>query len=394
MNYNFDKVPDRRNTFSHKWDYNKFEFPERPDAIPMWVADMDFPCPVEIVNAVRERAEHPIYGYGTMAEDSERLVAAWQKSRHGWEIAPSWVTYTNGVVPALSMAVRAFAEAGEGVIIMSPVYYPFHKTVVNNSRVLRKNYMKYDGKRWGIDFDELEKLAAMPDTKLLVLCNPHNPLCRVFEKEELLKIGEICLKHHVLIMADEIHEDLVFKGYRHIPIASLSSEISNITITATAPSKTFNIAGLQMSAIICENEELKEKFLSALGFDCIPSIFGAVGLKAAYGEPGCVEYLEQVLDYMWENYQVLDQGLKEKAPKIHVQKPEATYLMWLDCRELGLSDEELYHFFVNEAGVGIEMGHLFGEEITGYVRMNIGCNRATIHQCIKQIEEVYVAHGF
>lgn len=394
MKYNFDQVPDRMNTFSYKWDCNKEEFPHRPDAIPMWVADTDFPCPVEIVNAIRNRAEHPIYGYSTLAEDSERLVAAWQKNRNGWEIDPSWVTYTNGVVPALSMAVRAFAKVGEGVIIMSPVYYPFKNTVVGNHRVLRENHMKYDGERWGIDFEELEKLAAMPDTKLLLLCNPHNPLCRVLEKEELLRIGEICLKHQVLIMSDEIHGDLVFKGFRHIPIASLSSQISNITITATAPSKTFNIAGLQMSAIICENEELRNKFLEALGFENIASVFGAVGLKAAYGEPGCVEYLEQLLEYLWGNYLALDEGFKKDMPKIQVQRPEATYLMWLDCRELAMTDEELYHFFVEEAGVGIEMGNLFGGNTAGYVRMNIGCSRVTIEECPRRLEQAYKNHGF
>lgn len=394
MKYDFDHVPDRNGTNSYKWDFREEVFPGHSDVIPMWVADTDFPCPKEITDAVQARAQHPIYGYSSLPSDTAETVAAWQQKRNGWKIDPSWVTYTGGVVPALSMAVRAFAKPGEGVMIMSPVYYPFRSTIENNHRALRDCKMKFDGKRWKIDFNQMEELAALPDTRLLILCSPHNPLCRVFEREELEKVAEICLKNDVLILSDEIHSDLVFPGSKHIPIASLGSEISQHTITATAPSKTFNIAGLQMSAIICENPEIREKFTEALGFEFIPSVFGIEGIQAAYGMPGCEEYLDQLLNYLWGNYETLDRKSKKNTPAIRVQRPEATYLMWLDCQDLGLSDQELYDFFVVEAGVGIEMGNVFGGDSAGYVRMNIGCTRATVEECCRRIAATYRRHGF
>ena len=394
MGFCFDSVPDRHGTLSYKWDCNKEEFPQRPDAIPMWVADTDFPCPPAIVEAVQKRAAHPIYGYSTLSEDSAALVAAWQEKRNGWKIDPGWITYTSGVVPALSMAVRAFAAPGEGVIIMSPVYYPFRRTIVHNHRVVRECRMRHDGERWSVDFAELSRLAAMQDTKLLILCSPHNPLCRVFTRAELEKIAEICLQNGMLILSDEIHSDLIFRGQKHIPIASLSPEVCARTITATAPSKTFNIAGLQMSAIICSDDTLRERFTAALGFEFIPSVFGAAALQAAYRSAESEAYVDALMDYLWDNYLALDEALRSYMPKIHVQRPEATYLMWLDCRALGLDDEALYRFFVDEAGVGIEIGNIFGGESAGFVRMNIGCTRATIAECCRRLREAYENHHF
>ena len=394
MDFCFDEFPDRYGTYSYKWDCNKLEFPQRPDATPMWVADMDFPCLPGIVKAITERAAHPIYGYSAMPAQGAELVKAWQKKRNDWDIDPAWVTYTNGVVTALSMAVRAFAAEGEGVILMSPVYYPFKNNIVHNHRALRDCPMQFDGERWVVNFALLEKLTAEPSTKLLLLCSPHNPLCRVFTREELLRIAEICLKHNVKIFSDEIHSDLIFQGHKHIPIASLSPEIADITITATAPSKTFNIAGLQMSAIITSNPELREQFTAALGFDCIASLFGVVGFMAAYGDPDAEKYVDQLTAYLWGNYEVLDRTLRDSAPGIRVLRPEATYLMWLDCRALGMDDETIERFFVEEAGIGIEMGNLFGDNGTGYVRMNIGCPRSVIESCAQRIAQAYHAHGF
>ncbi len=394
MNYDFDNVPDRIGTFSYKWDSRGKEFPDNPEVIPMWVADTDFPCPREIVESIVERAQHPIYAYSSLNPDSSKLVAGWQKKRHGWEIDPSWVTYSSGVVPAINRAVLAFTEKKDGIIIQSPVYYPFKNTVVGDDRTLYENNLVYDGEKWVINYEELEEMASKDDVKLLIFCNPHNPVCRVFTEEELRRVGEICLKHHVLIFADEIHSDLVYKGYKHIPIASLSKEISNITVTAMAPSKTFNVAGLQTSTIIVENEELRNRFDMADAVFYIPNLFGAVALKAAYGSPGCADYVDELMEYLWENYQILEKGFQELTPLIHCQKPEATYLMWIDCRELGLTEEELWKFFVVDAGVGIEMGNVFGSIGKGFVRMNIGCTKATIKECIKHLGEVYKKRNF
>ena len=392
--YNFDLVPDRRGTDSYKWDGMKKEFPKRPDAIPLWVADTDFPCPRSVSDAILKRAAHPIYGYCSESKETAEAVADWQKKRNHWQVDPSWITYSNGVVTALSMAVRAFAKEGEGVMFMSPVYYPFRKVIAANHRKIRASHMKFDGIRWVIDFENLERLAAMPDTKLLLLCNPHNPVCRVFEQKELERIAEICLKNHVWIMSDEIHSDLIFSGSRHIPIASLNESVADITMTAVAPSKSFNIAGLQMSAVITKSQSLREQLTAALGFDFIPNIFGLTAFTAAYRNEDITVYLEELIAYIYQNYQLLDQKLKKDAPKIRVQKPEGTYLMWLDCRELGLDEEKLYSFFVEEAGLGIEPGHLFGIEIQGFVRMNLGCTRATVKECCSRIITVYHKHGF
>jgi cystathionine beta-lyase len=263
MKYDFDNVSDRRGTFSYKWDNRKAIFPGNPEAFPMWVADTDFPCPTGIAEAIRERAEHPIFGYSFIDGESAALVADCQKKRNNWDVDPEWVAYCNGIVPALSAMVAAFSEPGQGVIIQPPVYYPFKDAIVNNGRVVQSNELRFDGSRWIIDFENLEKLAAEPDNKLLILCNPHNPVSRVYGADELCRIGEICLRYGVIIASDEIHSDLIYPGSKHIPIASLSKEIGCITITAMSPSKSFNIAGLQISALIVRIH----KFSMPLGRD-------------------------------------------------------------------------------------------------------------------------------
>ena len=395
MKYCFDQVPDRKGTLSYKWDFNNHEFPQRPDAIPMWVADTDFPCPQAIVDAIQMRAAHPIYAYSMIGDNFSDLVASWQKRHNGWEIKPEWIAYCNGIVPALNVVIQSFTQVGEGIIIQPPVYYPFKNSVVNNHRKLLENNLIFIGDRWVINYEELEQLAAKPETRLLLLCSPHNPVSRVFTKEELLQVGEICLNHNVLIMSDEIHSDLIYPGGRHLPIASLSEEIGNITITAMSPSKAFNIAGLQISMIIAQNDELRQRFDTTLGQHAyIPNLFGSVALEAAYSNPCCEEYVDQLMGYLWGNYQLLNEQLRAYTPKISCQKPEATYLMWLDCHQLELSDVDLKAFFVEEAGLGIELGSMFGASGAGFVRMNIGCTRATIVQAAKQLREAYEKRKF
>ena len=395
LKYCFDAVPSRIGTMSYKWDARAREFPSRPDALPMWVADTDFACPDAIVKAVQKRAAHPIYAYSMLGDHFSQLVADWQWRRNGWAIAPEWVTYCNGIVPALNLAIQALTDVGEGVIIQPPVYYPFKNSVVNHGRQLLENPLLYDGNRWVINYEQLEQLAARPECKVLLLCSPHNPVSRVFTREELTRVGELCLKHHVTIVADEIHSDLIYTGHRHIPIASISPEISQITLTATSPSKTFNIAGLQISSIIIEDPTLRQRFERAL--ECyvyIPNLFGSVALEAAYSDPECEDYIAQLMAYLWDNYLLLDSRLRAYTPKIKCQKPEATYLMWLDCRALHLSDDALRAFFVEEAGLGIELGSLFGQAGEGFVRMNIGCTRAAVAQAVDQLVKAYKSRNF
>jgi cystathionine beta-lyase len=395
VKYNFDYVINRQGTLSYKWDARAKAFPGNPHVLPLWVADTDFPCPKEISDAIQKRATHPIYGYSFTEDNFGELMANWQRKRNNWEIDPRRVTFGNGIVPALNAIVTAFTKEGEGVIIQPPVYYPFKEAIENNNRIVCNNELIDDGSRWIIDFDALERLAEKPQNKLLLLCNPHNPVSRVYEKKELLRIGEICLTNHVLIASDEIHSDLIYRHCKHIPIASLSQELSDITVTAVSPSKTFNIAGLQISAIIASNSILLKQFEAEMERRCyVPNLFGSVAFKTAYTNEGCVDYLEQLIDYLWENYLFLDQYLKAYTPKIKCQRPEATYLLWLDCSELGLEPEWMEEFFVKEAGVGFDSGTWFGGKAEKYMRINIACPRSILKECLDHIRTAYERRGF
>ena len=388
MKYDFDKVINRRNTKSYKWDAGDFFFPECPEALPLWVADMDFPCPDPIVKAIQERAAHPVYGYAFTGDECKLPAIAWQKRRNNWDISAEQVTFSNGVVPALCTILQAFTEKGDSVIVQTPVYYPFMETIESNGRKVEENSLIYENGSWKMNLEEFERLAERPETKLFMLCNPHNPIGRVFTSEELEAVGRICVKHHVLIASDEIHSDLVFSGFRHVPIASLSEEIGDITITAFSTSKTFNVAGLQASVIVAKNQKLLKKFEEEMQKDFfVMNLFGSVALQAAYQD--CEDYLEQLLDYIWNNYLYVDHFLKTQMPKIKCQKPEGTYLLWLDCRELGLNAEGLNEFFLKKAKVAFDNGEWFGGDCEQFMRLNIGCPRKTLEKCMKMIKEAY-----
>lgn len=388
MKYDFDKVLDRSNTDSYKWDAGDVFFPDCPDALPLWVADMDFPCPDEIVKAVQHRAAHPIYGYAYAGDEMKNLAAAWQKKRNGWDIAADSITFSNGVVPAICTMIQAFTRPKEGVIVQTPVYYPFMESITSNGRSVEENPLVYDGEKWVMDLEGFEKLAAKPTTTLFILCNPHNPVSRVFTREELEAVGNICVRHGVLIASDEIHSDLIYPGTRHIPIASISEEISDRTITAFSPSKTFNIAGLQASVIVSRNADLLGRFEAEMQRDFfVMNLFGVVALKAAYS--GCEDYLEQLLAYLWGNYLYVDGFLREHIPRIKCQKPEATYLLWLDCSGLHLDAGGLQDFFLKGAQVAFDNGSWFGSPGAPYMRINIGCPRATLERCLRRIKDTY-----
>ena len=391
MIYQFDRVYDRRGTYSSKWD-NVGDRIGNPDALPMWVADMDFPAPQPVIDAVRKRAESGIYGYAYLPPAFKDATARWMKARHGWDISMASVGYVSSILPVLFAAVQAFTDPGDFVILQRPVYYPFLQAVENQGRIISNNALRLRNGRYEMDFEDLEKRAADPRAKLMFLCSPHNPVGRVFTREELERVGDICRKNQVLVISDEVHSDFVYPGRTHIPMASISEEIAANTITAIAPSKTFNTAGLRAAGMITFNDALRDRISTVLQNDRAVSIstFGLDAYIAAYTEGD--EYLEQLLVYLAGNIRYLDGELRANMPRIKLIQPEGTYLMWLDCRELRMDDQTLDDFFTNQAAVGLDKGFWFGTEGSGFMRMNIACPRATLEEAVRRLRRAYERH--
>lgn len=384
MRYDFDKVINRKNTDSMKWDYAEKRFGSK-EVLPMWVADMDFEAPLPVVEAVKKRAEHGIYGYTERPESCSEAIVDWAKKRHGWDVKKEWLSFCPGVVPALSMAILAFTQPGDKVIVQSPVYYPFFNVIKNNGRYIVDNQLKLENGDYVMDFEDLEKKIDSR-VKMAILCSPHNPVGRVWSREELERFGEICLKHNIIIMSDEIHSDLVFKGFKHIPIASISEELAQNTLTCIAPSKTFNIAGLSTSLLITPNKKLRSHFnnvLENLGIE-MGNIFGITAMEAAYRHGG--EWLDQLIDYVESNMDFLESYTKEKIPSIKFIKPQGTYLAWLDCRGLGMDQNTLKKFMAQTARVGLNDGTVFGPGGEGFMRMNLGCPKSLLEEGLKRVE--------
>ena len=393
MQYNFDEIIERRNTQSSKWD-NVGARVGNPDALPMWVADTDFRVPYPVLDAVKARAEHPIFGYPFVTQDFKDATVNWVKKRHGYEMKPEWVVFATGIVPVFNTLVQAYTNPGDEVIIQRPVYHPFGFAIVDNDRVISDNSLIYKDGKYTIDFEDLERRAASPKAKLMILCNPHNPVGRAWTEEELRGISEICLKHNVIVICDEIHSDLMLFGHKHIPVASLDERYAMNTVTCYAPSKTFNIAGLRGSGIVVPNPEIRAKleFQFKKNRSIQQNVFAIPAYVAAYEK--CEDYVEQLIPYLEGNVKFLDNFLKEKMPKIKMIQPEATYLMWLDCSETGLSGDALAHFFVQEAKVAISRGDGFGPEGADFVRLNIGCPRSTLEKGLNMVLEQYQKRGF
>lgn len=387
MKYNFDEIIDRANYHSVKWNELKTTFGDIPkDVLPMWVADMEFRSPQPVIEAIKKANEHGIYGYASRPLSYYQAIIDWMEKRHNWKIKKDWIVYSPGVVPALSLIIRAFCQPGDKVIVQPPVYYPFFRVIENNGCHIVNNPLKFNNKRYFIDWEDLERKVDDPRVKILIFCSPHNPVGRVWQKEELIILGEICLEHNIIVVSDEIHADILFKGYKHIPFASISPAFAHNSITCTAPSKTFNLAGLQTSSIIIPNKKyykIYENILDGLALD-ENNVFGLVALEAAYrnGE----EWLEQLLSYLNENLEFLMKYFKERIPKIKVIKPEGTYLVWLDCRQLGLSAKDLNNFMIKKARVALSDGYWFGTEGEGFMRINIACPRSFLEEGLKRIE--------
>lgn len=379
----FDCIIDRKRTNCVKWDYLP-EYYGNEEVLPLWVADMDFACPKEVTDALVKRATHPIYGYTRHPEGYYQSIINWMRTRHDWDITRESILNFPGVISSLVTALLCFTEPGDKVLVQPPVYPPFFSLVKNNGRKLITNPLVQRNHRYEMDFADLEsKLKS--GVKMMILCSPHNPVGRVWTKEELLHVGELCLQYEVLLVVDEVWADIVYPGFKHYPIASLNSEIANSTITCMAPSKTFNIAGLATSFAIVPNQSLRNQLLkgtSRLGIDN-SNLFGIVALEAAYthGE----EWLNQVLRYIASNYNFLAKFFQEKIPDVLVYQPEATFLVWLNFQKMGLTCEELKNLMCTGAKVGLNDGASFGPEGNGYQRINIACPRETLKTALERI---------
>ena len=382
MSLDFDRETPRDGTASVKHDGREAYF-GTGDVIPLWVADMDFAAPEAVTRALMARAAHPIYGYTLYPESLFEALIAWMKKRHSWEIQREWILMSPGVVPSLHAAALAFAQPGEGVIIQPPVYFPFASSVTNTGRRLIINPLRLENERYVIDFAHLEQCAAQ-DARLLLLCSPHNPVSRVWGREELEEILRIARRHDLIVLSDEIHADLVYPDFQHTPLAALADNRGNI-VTAVAPSKTFNIPGLGLSALIVPNPEHRSAISKA--FDMLhvsaANPFSIAAFEAAYRDGE--EWLDKLLAYLQETRDFVSAYLLHHLPSIRLIQPEGTYLLWLDCRELDKPDRQLQDFFVHEARVGMSPGVVFGEGGSGFMRLNIAAPRRIIIEALDRI---------
>ena len=385
MPVDFDTVPNRRGTNCFKYDFaREMGMPE--DVLPLWVADMDFPTAPAVLERLHALAEHGIFGYTGVKDAYFSAVHNWYAQRFSWETQRSWLVTTPGVVFAIAIAIRAFTQKGDAILIQQPVYYPFANKVTENDRQLVVNPLVLKNGRYEMDFADMERKIVDYHVKMLLLCSPHNPVGRVWTKEELLRVGEICQKHGVLVVSDEIHADFTYAGHTHRVFASVKSEFADFTITCTAPSKTFNLAGLQNSNIFIPNRQLRhayKKELSACGCGGT-NCMGMAACQAAY-EAGA-DWLEQLKQYLAGNLAYIRQFLREKLPEIALIEPEGTYLVWMDLRKLGLTEQQQRQLIVQDAKLWLDTGTLFGQGGEGFERINIACPRTTIEQAMQRLE--------
>ena len=396
MEHSFDTEIAREGTNSLKWEFVQDEqsplqfnrtgrFFGKDRILPLWVADMDFRCPEPVIEALSARAEHGIYGYSAPTEAFYASVVGWMKRRHQWALDPDWICITPGVVPALNMLVRTYVPPGDKVLIQPPVYYPFYMAIENNQAEIVTNPLIYESGTYRMDLGDLERKARDPKVKMVILCSPHNPVGRVWTKDELLEFGQICAENNVLVVSDEIHGDLVYDDYTFVPFANLDHEFPQRSIICTAPSKTFNMAGLQTSCIIIPDENLRSRFEETLLSNglIVHSCFGLTALQVAYNEGE--EWLEQVCAYIESNLEYLEAYIEEHMPRIRVVRPEGTYLVWLDCQGLGLESSILRQLMMEKAKVYLDDGSIFGPEGEGFQRINLACPRPLLAEALDRI---------
>jgi cystathionine beta-lyase len=386
MKYDFDREVTRTGTECIKWDYCHADGND-PRVLPMWIADMDFPCPTPVVDALVTRAAHGIYGYTGRSRSYLNSVVNWMQKRHNWTISPEWICYTPGVVSALNVLVRTFVAPGEKVLIQPPVYHPFFSAAECNQTEVQANPLIFENGQYRMDYDDLAQKVRDPRVKMAILCNPHNPVGRVWSKEELARFGELCMAHNILVVSDEIHGDLVFRGHTFTPFANVDPAFAARTISCTAPSKTFNMAGLQVSNIIVSDPELRAQFQKSLMNSGLfgANLFGLAAAEAAFTQGE--DWLEQVIDYLGGNLRYLEDYFAREIPQIKVIHPEGTYLIWLDCRSLGLSREALSQLMRNTARIVLNNGFEFGSQGEGFQRINIACPRSILVEALARIKD-------
>ncbi len=388
--YDFDTPVDRHGTDCIKFDHAE-ERHRSPDLLSLWVADMDFRTPDEVIAALEERSRHGIFGYTDPGAAYYEALAGWMGPRYGLDVSRESTIVTPGVVFALATCVRAFTEPGDAVLLQRPVYYPFTGVISENGRTLANAPLVYQDGEYGIDLAAFERVMEESGAKLFLLCNPHNPAGRVWTREELAGMGEICAAHGVVVVSDEIHMDFARPGFAHTPCATIASELADITVTCTSASKTFNLAGLQVANIVIENERLRAAFaaeVSAEGYSQ-PNTLGMVATQAAYEHGG--QWLAQLKDYLEGNWQLLESHLAQHAPMLHLVPAQGTYLAWIDCHALGLDAHALERFIEDEAGLWLDCGHIFGPEGDGFIRINIATQRAYLEQALHQLTDA-IAH--
>lgn len=381
MKYDFDELVPRKGTNSYKWDTVKDE-----DVLPMWVADMDFRTAPAIVGALQKRVEHGIFGYTKVPPAYYEAVVNWFRRRHAWLIEKEWIVYTTGVVPAISAIVKALTVPGDRVLVQTPVYNCFFSSIRNNGCEAVANPLIYANGTYWIDYDDLERKAADPKVKLLLLCNPHNPVGRVWTRQELRRIGEICIRNRVLVVADEIHCELVFSGHVYIPFASISEDFREHSVTCISPSKAFNLAGLQIANIVAADTDIRMKIDKAININevCDVNPFGVEALIAAYNRGE--DWLEELKHYLSVNYNYLRAYFDEYLPEFPVVMLEGTYLVWVDCRGVGLSSREIADILLEKEKVQVNPGSLYGEAGEGFIRLNIACPREKLIEGLNRLK--------
>lgn len=372
MKYDFDKTIDRRATNSYKWD----SAPE--GVLPMWVADMDFRTAPAIIDALQKRVAHGIFGYTRVPDAYYDAVTSWFSRRHGWDIDREWIIYTSGVVPAVSAVIKALTVPGDKVIVQTPVYNCFFSSIRNNGCEIVSNPLRLTADTYKMDFDALERCAADPRAKVMLLCNPHNPAGRVWTPDELTRLGNICLRNGVTVVADEIHCELVYQGFKYTPFASLSDAFLHRSVTCVSPSKAFNIAGLQIANIVAFDNDLRSRIDKAININevCDVNPFGVAATIAAYNEGE--EWLNQLVDYLHGNYEAMAEFCRRELAEFPITRLEGTYLVWMDCSSLGMSSDALEHALLDDARLWLNAGTMYGAEGEGYMRWNIACPRSVM----------------
>ena len=381
--FNFDLPVQRHGTDSYKWDTV-----QNADVLPLWVADMDFMTAPCVVEALRKRVEHGVFGYVKVPDSYYRSVTDWFSRRHGFQMDKSWILYTSGVVPAISAIIKAVTRPGDKILVQTPVFNCFFSSIRNNGCVVEKNELVYSNCTYTIDFDDFERKAALPEVKVFLLCNPHNPAGRVWTRNELERMGEICLRHGVFVVADEIHCELTMPGYTYTPFGSLGDQMLLHSATCTSPSKAFNTAGLQIANITVADGEVRRKIDRALNINevCDVNPFGVIALQAAYneGEP----WLKALLDYLYANYCFLKEFFSRQLPQFPVVTLEGTYLVWVDCSALPMNSKEICDKLLREGRVLLNNGEMYGESEHPFVRINIACPRAVLREGLERIAAV------